>query len=346
LQVRALGSAFAHLGDSHSASLIALRGGPPAMPREVVDWRGDENDYIGWPGWLQLPAGGNATVADLAGARRAWVPTDEKSRQQKDAWPETLGADRLGPADLLSIYPAGAPILTRVAWPSPHLRPKTVEAFARLAIPELEPAAGTPNVSSPAVPPMPNPMAPGSFGAAPPAIARPDASASTPAPEVFEVTAAPWVGDIGRFVADRLAAGPKALRIVARGAGTFEMTPIRVPAGTSLSISVEPPAEGAPPLLWRPKPDVEAEALIDARGADLVLSGVRLTRDGSSKVKHLIRLEDGQLVLSGCRLTAPGTLDTGGAMVAFRAASSRPLPTRPGAPFPTTDRRPAAWSIA
>lgn len=339
-QVRALGSTFAHLGEAKADSLILVSPDPRAQPLPLVDWRGDFNEFIGWPSWLRNRAGGAIAIADLAAARRAWGQTDPQSREHPKAWVVAQETDKLNPADLLALDPSGGPILTRVAWPSPNLRFKTVDVFERLNVPDLAAAMAARSKPGPAaatssIPPPTDYPELGSTAPAPKGDATPVAGA----PEVFDVTTSPWVGDLGRFVADRITAGATVLRIVVRGAGPFEMTPIRLPEGTSLSITVDPPAVvGAPPLFWKPRPGVVAESLIDARGADVVLSGVRLNLDGTSKVQHLIRSEGGQLLLSGCNLTSFGAPVPSGAMIAFRAATSLPLLTRPGAPFPTTNR--------
>ena len=69
------------------------------------------------------------------------------------------------------------------------------------------------------------------------------------------------------------------------------------------------------------------------QGGTLILSNVGLVRDGGSRLKHLLRVEDGHLVVSRCRLLSRGAVETGGGgLVAFQAATSRPLQDVPG-PF-------------
>jgi eukaryotic-like serine/threonine-protein kinase len=260
-------------------------------------------------------------VSHLEDARRAWNPTDSHSREQARGWSPELDEDRIDPADLLPLAASCAPILTRVAHPGPNLRAKTVESFPRLVIGAPSPVPRTPGADP----------VPADGGSNP---------ASLPAgTDLFDVTKPPWKGDLGRFVADRLATGAKALRVVARGAGTFEMTPVRLPEGSSLTISVAPAAvDRAPALVWKPKAGMAGEALLDAKSADVHLSGVRLILDAPSKVAHLIRMDAGQLVLSTCHFTVPGGRDPLAPLVAFRAAGSRPLPPRPGALYPASDR--------
>ncbi|HEX8201405.1 MAG TPA: protein kinase, partial [Isosphaeraceae bacterium] len=68
LHVRALGTTFARVGVSTASGLVHARKDPRGRPQEVADWRGDYNNYIGWPRWLTGPGEGSVSVASLADA--------------------------------------------------------------------------------------------------------------------------------------------------------------------------------------------------------------------------------------------------------------------------------------
>jgi len=76
-------------------------------------------------------------------------------------------------------------------------------------------------------------------------------------------------------------------------------------------------------------------------GGSLILADIGLIRDGGSRLKHLLRVEDGHLVVHRCRLMSGGPVETGGGgLVAFRAATTRPLQDVPG-PFGTATDLPS-----
>ncbi len=112
------------------------------------------------------------------------------------------------------------------------------------------------------------------------------------------------------------------------GRGALACSPIRTAEGVSLEVRAD---SNSPPPTWSPVATATGGALIEVRGGDLVLSGVRLWEGRNAKLEHLVRVDDGHLVLDRCRLTAPGGVRPGrGGLVAFRAAGTRPFERGPG----------------
>jgi serine/threonine-protein kinase len=192
-------------------------------------------------------------------------------------------------------------MLARVAAPSPYLREKTVDSFDPLAIPGR---AGDPSLPAPV------------------------------SELTFDVAASPWRGDLGLFLRERMPGLGERVRVRVKGTGIHASSPIRIPSGTSLEIRAEPsPSAGGPSLVWSSLGSAAGEALIEVHGGTLILSNVGLVRDGGSRLDALVRVEDGHLVAHRCRLISSGAVETGGGgLVAFRAATSRPLEDVPG-PF-------------
>src|SRR5262249_4209384 len=70
------------------------------------------------------------------------------------------------------------------------------------------------------------------------------------------------------------------------------------------------------------------------RGGSLVLSNVLLRHDVSTRLDHLIHVEDANLVLSRCQITAPAASgDFAGDLIAFRSVTTRPMPGDPVRPL-------------
>jgi serine/threonine-protein kinase len=97
----------------------------------------------------------------------------------------------------------------------------------------------------------------------------------------------------------------------------------------SLELFVEPGPDDSWPS-WTAATGAEADALISLKGGSLAATGLRLTRDGSARLKHLILVERGHLILTRCRLNAPGAVENGGgALITFDAPGSQPLECTP-----------------
>ncbi len=106
-----------------------------------------------------------------------------------------------------------------------------------------------------------------------------------------------------------------------------------LPRGLRLEIRVEPYSAAEPPS-WSPLPQATGLALIELREGALILSNLVLRHDQTSRLDHLIHVEDGHLVLSHCRITAPSsTGDFAGDLIRFRSVTTQPRPIGSNLPF-------------
>jgi eukaryotic-like serine/threonine-protein kinase len=300
---RALGSTFARLkGAEANPVLVEIGGEGTSSPREVLDWLGSDNSYAGWAVWLAAGSTRATVVANLAAARSVWPGTDDRSSESATVQPPPANLPWGGAASLRSIAADRLATLVRVAAPRPFLREKTVGAFERLTVPP------------------------------PPRLEGPD---PTVVELVFDLQDATWNGDLGLFLRDRIPPDAKRVRIRAHGSGTREMTPWRLPDGVSLVL--EAAVSGAPgqePITWVARPNAKGDALIETRGGDLTLTGLRLWRGGNAGLKHLLRVQQGNLTLINCWLQGTGAAKPGEeALVSFAAGTDR-------AAAPTPENRP------
>jgi serine/threonine-protein kinase len=142
-----------------------------------------------------------------------------------------------------------------------------------------------------------------------------------------------WDGDLGAFLRDRLTADIRHARVRVLGSGLHRCTPVRLPTGIRLEIRAEASPD-AEPLSWSPDPDCSGQALIQLRGGALVLSHFILHHEPDSHLEHLLSLEDAHLILSHCQFTVPpGSGNARGAVIAFRAVLTKPLPSDPLQPL-------------
>lgn len=325
--LRSRSSTFANLAGEGTTSLILLLHEEDRLT-DHLRWTGDLNVFAGWRDWASAGSARVVKVANLAAARATWPNTDLQSREDSSRWTITTDLERVLPVELGSFSPEAQAIAALVAAPTPYLFPKTVETFARMKVPALaSPAEAT---SLPSVPP----------GRPAPRASSAATNGEPPRPEVrelmFDLQASPWKGDLGLFLRDQIKKEDTRIRVLVSGGGAHFCTPIRLPDGVSLEVRPNPAnAPGLPPVTWSPQKGSDARALLEVRGGDLVLANVRLSRDGSSRPKHLVCVEHGHLVLSQCWLIGPGQVEKGaGALVEFRSPGSQPLPSRPS-PFQT-----------
>ncbi|MFO0960154.1 MAG: hypothetical protein U0800_22405 [Isosphaeraceae bacterium] len=309
--VRLLGSTVGRLEGGDVATPFWIRDDEAPL---VVE--GDQTGFVGWSGWMTAGPRKVTRVADASQARSAWPDFEPRSVESSPAkLPRAV--EQLLPSDLAGWLPSASPTLDRVAIPTPRLMERTFDEYPKPAIAEL-----LPNPSGPA-------FTPTAAGKPISGLVELD----------FDAQKAPWNGDLGKFLRESLPEGAKFVRVHASGTGRRELTPIRLDPGTSLEIVVDPPpaGPGIVPLTWVPRARASAEALIDARDADLILSGVRLARSASSGTDLLVRVEAGHLVLDRCQLD--GKEGGGGRpLILFRSATTRDFPARPIRRLPNADR--------
>lgn len=359
LTVRALGSTFARFRSDPLLSLVAFRD-PIGDVKDVLNWLGEHNSFLGWNDWSSIGNGHLVKVASLAEARATWGSTDALSHESPNPWPVPPDFNRVIPEQMRTLAPQGLSTLLRVAAPSPYLFEKTIDEFKRPEPPTFVSPIPTikadENGNLAVIEPDFNQGSNPGFNPNPADAVAAPGDPNTPAPDpaaakelTFEVTAAPWRGDLGLYLREQVKAGDRRVRVRVAGTGSFNFTPVRLPDGTSLEVIVESSRVKVPvPPSWKPTNVGTAEALIDVKGGDLVLNGVELYRDASSRPRYLIRVDEGHLVLNRCRLhytekiqvAEPGT----GHLISFRAASTRLLPNRPW-PFATPFDKPVCRII-
>ncbi|MDR3633474.1 MAG: protein kinase [Isosphaeraceae bacterium] len=368
--LKALGCTFAAIKGASPPSLIVARGGAGGAG-ERVQWVGDHNEFAGWSSLYVGGAESNGTVADLAAARRVWAGTDGSSHEQRTPWPDPPSFDRVVLEQLRPLAAERLATLALVPAPSRFLHEKTYFAFERPPVPNLSldilaptptstaqptalpatPAMSPPPAAPARVPPKAAVTDPKTFptGPAPPirkAAPEPKAKA-VPANLVFDLTAAPWHGDLGLYLRDHLeGAGPR-LRVYVKGLGDHPFTPIRVPHGISVEILGDLANSPAEVPTWSPAPAASssAGAMIEVRGGDLVGCGVNFSRGPSADPKFLFQVDHGHLVVYRCRLLSAGVAETGGGgLIAFRALTSEPLAGR-ASPFTVPVDRPTCRLI-
>jgi serine/threonine-protein kinase len=365
--LKAIGCNFGRIEGGRPVGFLAVKDLTSAAPRSLIDWSGEANILFGWSAWLTVGPGSDAKVPGVVEAREAWPhgETDELTRMTAGAWPQTMSSGWYGPADLEAVAPELAPILQHVAAPSPFLAEKSFYSFARLPLAELK--AATTAAAADTAPKMPSgmertpmvirqmaspttestlPQPKNSKGMVPGQL-KPAGPASTPAPApnappplkpqegvtdlTFDAQAAPLNGDLGQFLREKVTGKDRRVRIQAWGEGDKVMSPVRVPSGIAVELVVVPPKPGARPLVWTSPTGLVADALIDAQGSDLAFVNARFARDGTDRLKTLIRVDWGRLTLTNCWLRAPWDADAGGGrLVTFRAATTQPLPPRAG----------------
>jgi serine/threonine-protein kinase len=362
--VRALECFFARVEGARPPALVELKEDATAAPRTLLDWLGVDNTMTGWSAWLAAGPSHDVKVAGIVEAHEAWTGSDEETQVLPSAWPQAFAESWASADELARHAPAMATTIRRIAAPTPLLWEKTLGALARLVVPDrLPPVPATraqpgsahfiddggrkpisrrvpmpSKNAAPAVEVFPGGQVRGGPGAAGPQFAKPGTPGEKPAPPpltpvpgvkdlTFDVDIAPWNGDLGQFLRETVTGAEPRLRVQAWGSGEHTMTPVRLPTGTAVEIQVITFPAGSSPLGWIAAPSAAGEALLDASGADLTLIGVQLARNGGSRLKSLIRVEDGRLALDNCRLQAPWNVETGGGrLIHFRAATTRVLP--------------------
>jgi len=340
LAIRAYGCVLGRLHGVGIASVISSSDSAEGAGKQI-DWSGDHNLFAGWKGFFACGDDHMVTVADLAAVRSTWNATDRESQEILSPWPYPPDLADATPASLAPFLPNREVILRQVAQPRAGLFEKTIAEYRAPAIPEpvgwaLERAAQTGTVSiDPSLLGNRHTTKLGAGGALPrnmPDSAVPPAGADN-LELTFNTETLPWQGDLGAFLKDHLTEAVTHARVRVVGSGPHHFTPVRLARGLWLEIRVEPYSVAEPPS-WSPEPQATGDALIELRGGALVLSNVVLRHEPSSRLHHLIHVEDGCLVLSHCRLTSPASSgEFAGDLIEFRSVTTQPRPTDPSRPF-------------
>jgi serine/threonine-protein kinase len=345
--LRVLGSTVGRIDGGKAVAPFALREGHGTGSHSPIDVQGANTSFVGWTSWVVAGSGARLTteIGDDSAAREAW-PTFERPHLEGGPLKLASPVGQIEMAELAALTPTSRPVLDRVAVPGARLIEKTTDAYHRPVVPELA-------IPAPAPLPPTSINEPGPFHgqSAPSGSTGRWALPTANGPSVpglveltFDANAAPWKGDLALFLRETVRPDTRLVRVLAKGTGTHESGPIRLTEGTSLEVRVEAGPAPSPvggvkvePLTWVPKSDAQGEALFDVRQGSLALTNVHLARRATGGPGHLVRVEDGHLVLSTCALNGA---DGGGGrpLVIFRAASSRPLVTRPPISLPALDR--------
>ncbi len=376
LVVRSLGTIFARIdgGENGPApGLFSSRASFAGEPSTVLDWSGEDNDFIGWPGWLTAGSDSAVRVAGLDGIKSSWAGSDSSSRESPSPWPPHNRPDEILPVEFAELAPLRKPTLLKIAAPHSRLRDLTFGSLARLATPELSasliPPPPPPPVTKPANIPPPPPVTkpagppplvpnatgprpkPGSKAAGPSLknLGQPNQGAAPPPPPgplklVFDVKEAPWQGDLGLYLAEKLVPGTPQATIEVKGSGIHATSPIRFADGLSIVILGES-IEGSnlPMPTFVPKPGSAGRAMFELHGGDLAIANLGFST-GAIRPKHWVLSEDGILAIRRCWFREPAPTNASGAapgvgpLISFVAKGTAPIPPRIGPLVKETDR--------
>jgi serine/threonine-protein kinase len=329
------GSVLARLHGAGIASVIASSDSVDG-PGSQVDWTGDHNLFAGWKGFFASGHDHTVTVANLAAARRVWKGTERESQEILAPWPYPADLADATPMALKPFLPNREAILRQVAQPRAGLYEKAIGAFSAPAIPEPAGWVFERGAQTPIVPPggvlLPHQLAKkgarGTTARGIPAPALPPVGADN-VELTFSTEMPPWQGDLGAFLRDRLPAGIRHARVRVVGSGRHLFSPVRLARGLQLEIRVEPYSAAEPPS-WSPPPAATGTALLEVQGGVLAVANMVVRHDESSRLDHLIHVEDGSLVLSHCQLIAPASSgDFAGDLISFRSVSTQRRPIDP-----------------
>ncbi len=336
LVVRAFDTVFGRFQGAGIASIVYSER-PAASPRDRVDWLGEQNLYCGWKGYYASGPEQTLRVPSLAAFRSTWNGTDQNSREILASWPQPQHLGQAVPADLGPFVPGREPALAEAATPRPFLGRKTLWTLPPPAVPVL---VGLTGAAAPEAQ-LNSLKASGitekiRIEERDRALAARKAGGGAAGPALaglldlaFDTDSAPWQGDLGAFLRDKLTDEVKHARVRVHGSGPRHSSPVRLRDGLVLEIRVEPPVHRDSEWpSWQPGAESRGRALFELHGGTLMLSQVRLRADESAAVDCLIQVEDGDLILHRCQLAAPaGTEARTPRLVEFSAASTRPRST-------------------
>ena len=160
----------------------------------------------------------------------------------------------------------------------------------------------------------------------------------------FNVAATPWNGDLGAYLLENVPVGTKRATVMVRGSGVLAMSPVKLPDGLSLGLFGDA-NEGTrlTPATFVPKPGSSGKVMLELVGGDLAITNLAfLTEVPTNRPLHWVKVTDGLLGVRHCRFrdSVMGSAVVG-AIVAFQATSSSPIPARLG-PFTSSTDRPTA----
>ena len=356
--VRSLGTTFAKIEGGTGASLFVSRAAFPGEPASTFDWSGEDNDFHGWPGWLASGPDASIRVPGVAAIRANWPASDASSREAAGQWPAWTIGDDVIPARFAALVPDRHATLMKIATPHPRLKELTVGSLAQLPAPEL-----SPTLIPPFVPPVAQPGNPG-FTARPQAVPPPppQPNALGPRPRnpsaaqgngattkpvavnplnlTFNVAEAPWSGDLGRYLAEKLVAGTTRATIQVQGSGVHATSPVRLPDGISIAILGESNGGLKVPIpTFYPRPEAAGRSVLELHGGDLAVANLAFSAENAPRPRHWIMVEDGLLAIRHCRFRDPGGVGPDvGPMISFVAKGTAPIAPRVGPLVKETDR--------
>jgi eukaryotic-like serine/threonine-protein kinase len=355
--VRSLGSTFAKIEGGNPAPMFAIRAVLAGDPGTALDWSGEDNSFVGWSGWLSSEPRSAIRISGLDGVRGCWNGSDSSSEESPNPWPVSVPSEFVVPADFWTLAPARRGSLIRVATPHARLKELTVDYLVRLPTPELSATLTAPFVAQDlprgiqvmpaarAAPPPPPPQ-PNAKGPRPKA-AMPKGAMPNPVPQgplnlTFNVQEAPWLGDLGQFLAEKLVEGTTQATVQVRGGGNHLTSPIRLRDGLSIAIlgdSLPVPGSATTMPTFFPKPEAADRALIELHKGDLAIDSLAFSSEGATRPRHWILVEDSVLAIRHCRFRDPGaSSSTVGSSIAFVARGTAPIPPRVGPLVSSTDR--------
>jgi eukaryotic-like serine/threonine-protein kinase len=369
--IRSLGTLFAKVegGNSQAVGLFSSRASFAGEPPAVLDWAGEDNEFVGWPGWLTAGSDASVRVTGLSGIKTAWPGSDETSRESPSPWPAPNQPDEIRPFEVAQIAPHREATLLKIAAPPARLRELTFGSLAKLVTPELSPtlvSAYVPPVVKPATPtpaptppPAPSPKPNIKAPPEPPTGPRPKNKAankggpvmqggvSVPQPPgpltlVFDVREAPWQGDLGRFLTEKLVVGTPKATITVKGTGVHAISPIRFADGLSIAILGESTVgSNVPMLTFVPNSEGAGRAMFELHGGDLAIANLGFSSEKATRPKNWVLSEDGILAIRHCWFREPntgGSAPATGPVVSFVAKGTAPIAPRVGPLVKETDR--------
>jgi len=378
LTVRSIGTTFARVEatNGQSASLFHARTAFTGEPSSVLDWSGEDNEFIGWPAWLTSGTDASTRLADLDAVRASWPGSDGSSRDATSPWLSPSNPDAITPEELAYMVPIRRPTLVKIATPSPRLRDLTMGSIGRLPTPALSESlipsilpqvmrSGGPGGVTPPAPQVSSVFPKSGLVPPPEPIGTPSKSKSGPTPKkgspmlsagpvmkganqppappgplnlTFDVNEAPWFGDLGLYLGEKLVPGTPRATVTVKGVGTHYTSPIRFAAGLSIALLGEN-TQGLPTFV--PRPGSAGRVMFEIQGGDLTIAHLGFAADGANRPRHWVLSEEGILAIKHCRFreTAPaGSSGDSGPLIAFQAREIKPMIPRMGPLVKETDR--------